>query len=229
LIAGLRRGAGRWASFGLFLISIAFISLVTTFVAVGTPFLNVPVRGLFALPFYLLIAASGLANIKSRRAQTGLIGALLIVWGIGTANYFTGQQALNPIYLTPSKESAAFVRRAAAPDDLVISDYDSVFGYYFLQGGSTPPQINTTEVEAIRSALTTSSPPRVWLITIGRDQTQRYSTADAVRQRLAQRYRLTQTFNYLPIDPTYLQAKELLLRRASYDHRLTVELYERQN
>jgi len=180
------------------------------------------------LPFFLLVAAIGLSNMSSRRLQLALSGALLIVWCISIANYFSGQETLNPIYLTPSKEAAAFVRQAAAQDDLVISDYDSVFGYYFPAGDTTPPHLYTNDVAAIRAALTARQAARVWLITIGRDQTQRSSTADEVRQLLAAQYRLAQTFNYLPIDPSYLRLKELLLRRETYDHRLTVDLYERK-
>ena len=229
LIAGLRQRSGGWPSAGMFLIGIAFISLVTTFVSVSTPFLNVPVRGLFVLPFYLLIVAIGLASIAARRIRIGLTGVLLIVWGIGTANNFAGQQSLNPIYLTPSKEAAAFVRHAAASTDLVISDYDSIFGFYFLPGGSTPPHLYTSQVDDIRTALDATQPPRVWLITIGRDQTQRDSTVGLVRGALSKAYRLAQTFDYLPIDPTYLRVKEWLLRRESYTHRLTVELYEQES
>ncbi|HJW84354.1 MAG TPA: glycosyltransferase family 39 protein, partial [Anaerolineae bacterium] len=97
VIAGLRQRAerGRWPSAGVALLSIGFISATTTFVSVGTPFLNAPVRALFALPFYLLVAAIGVSRVGSARLRSGLAGALLAVWGIGIVNYFTGQQPLN--------------------------------------------------------------------------------------------------------------------------------------
>jgi len=234
--AGLRpkAGPGRWPCAAAALLSIVFISATTTFVSVGTPFLNAPVRALFALPFYLLLAAIGLFSLSRSRIQLSLAGALLSVWVIGHFHYFTGQQSLNPIYLTPSSEAAAFVRRNATVSDLVISDYDSVFGYYFLRDGGAvgdrPEQVQhmyTHEVDAVRTALETARPPHVWLIALGRDQTSRSASAEIVRETLLANYRLERTELFLPIDPAYLKAKALLLRRESYAHRLTVEAYSR--
>jgi hypothetical protein len=231
LVVGLRRtpDPDRWRCAGLFAICIGFMSLVTNFVSVGTPFLNVPARGLFALPYYLLVVASGLAYVRSGRGRVILGGALLAVWSIGLFNYFEGQQFLNPIYLTPAKEAAAHVRQNMEPGDLVISDYDSVFGHYFLRGESTVSHLYTDRVGEIEDALRIGAPARVWLVTIGRDQTQRVSTADAVRQALSADYRIANIERMLPIDPIYLQAKNFILRRESYTHRLTIEEYVRHN
>ncbi len=85
----------------------------------------------------------------------------------------------------------------------------------------------THQFKEIQTTLNATRPPRVWLITIGRDQTQSISSAGEVRQSLSIRYRLASTQHYLPIDPTYLQIKNWLLRRNSYEYRLTVEVYRR--
>ena len=217
----------RWQPFGLFIISIVFISTVTTFVNVGTPFLNVPVRGLFALPYYLLVIAAGLVNLNSVKWRGVLGCALLTVWGIGIFNNFAEQQFLNPIYITPSKEAAAFVRQNADTADLVISDYDSIFSHYFLVDETSSRHLYTKEEDKIQAALQVSAPERIWLVTIGRDQTQRYASAEAVRQSLEHTYRLESVERYLAIDPTYLRIKNLMLHRNSYQYRLTVETYIR--
>ena len=227
IVVGLRAAARAcWQAIGVLTVSIAFMSLVTTLVAVGTPFLNVPARSLFALPFYTSMAAAGLAGPIPPSRKLVLTGVLLVSWGIGHANDFSGRQFLNPIYLTPAKDAAASVRLKAAASDLVISDYDSVFGHYFLTGPSTPRHVYTDQAEDIESALRGDA-PRVWLVTIGRDQTQRTSSAEGVRRLLQESYHLDRVERLLPIDPTYLQVKNFILRRETYTHRLTIELYVR--
>jgi len=119
--AGLLKQTDRrcWQSFGLFIISIVFVSTVVTFVNTSTPFLNVPVRGLFALPYYLLVIVAGFVNLNSRKWRGVLGCALLVVWGISISNNFAERQFLNPIYITSSKEAAAFVCQNANANDLV--------------------------------------------------------------------------------------------------------------
>jgi uncharacterized membrane protein len=216
-----------WQSFGLFLISILFMSTVTTFVSTSTPFLNVPVRSLFALPYYLLVIVAGFISVRSEKWQGVLACALLVVWGISISNNLAARQFLNPIYITPSKEAAVFVRQKANAGDLVISDYDSVFGHYFLTDEPSPRHLYTRDTDRIQTALRVSAPERVWFVTIGRDQTRRYASAETVRRLLVDTYRLESVMLYLPLDPVYLKVKSFLLRRNSYEYRLTVETYAR--
>jgi uncharacterized membrane protein len=229
--AGLLKQTDRrcWQSFGLFIISIVFVSTVVTFVNTSTPFLNVPVRGLFALPYYLLVIVAGFVNLNSRKWRGVLGCALLVVWGISISNNFAERQFLNPIYITSSKEAAAFVCQNANANDLVISDYDSIFGHYFLIAESSSRHLYTKEQGKIQTVLRVSAPERAWLVTIGRDQTRRYASAETVRQLLATSYRLESVELYNPIDPVYLRAKNFLLGRRSYEYRLTVETYIRNS
>jgi len=227
--AGLLKGADRkrWQSFGLFIISIVFISTVITFFSPSTPFLNVPVRGLFALPYYLLVITAGFIGLDSEKWRGVLGCALLAVWGVSILNNLTAQQFLNPIYITPSKEAAAFVHQNANANDLVISDYDSIFGHYFPTDESSSRHLYTGEQDEIQTALRVAAPERVWLITIGRDQTRHYASTETVRQLLAASYRLESVALYSPMDPVYLRVKNFLLQRNSYKYRLTVESYIR--
>ena len=215
-----------WPIFGLFMVSVFFIAFVTTFVNPGTPFLNVPVRALFALPCYLLILTAGLINLPTQKWRMLCGGVLIFVWGISTFNNFTEQQFLNPIYITPSKEAAAFVYQNANTADLVISEDDSVFDHYFLANETHAQHLYTGQGDEIQRTLQTLAPPQVWLITLGRDQT-RGTQAENLRQHLLTHYQLESVQRYLPIDRLYLQAKNFVLRRNSYEYRLTVETYVR--
>ncbi|MBI1802807.1 MAG: glycosyltransferase family 39 protein [Chloroflexi bacterium] len=223
-----RPAAMTWKFIGLCGINIVLMSAVTTYVATGTPFLNVPVRALFALPFFLLSLLACLMGVGSR-VRRGLLGAILLsVSAVSNVNDFTGQQFPNPIYLTPSKEAAAYVRERVNRDDLVISDYDSVFGYYFVSNDATARQHRYTEPDSeVTVALASLRPARVWFITIGRDQSQSRSSANAVRLQLTDGYRLEHVERLLPIDPVYLRLKSAVLGRDTYAYRLTIELYTR--
>jgi uncharacterized membrane protein len=214
-----------WAYAGLFLISIVSLSFTTTYLAPGTPFLNVPVRGLFTLPFYLALWVSGWQRLPKRAWAFGLGSLLLVVWSYSLYNYYQGQQFLNPIYLTPAKEAARYVGERLEPNDVVLSDYDSVFGYYFSPTHATTLHRHTGDPE-IESILQTRKPKRVWLVTIGRDQSQRLVSGEPTRALLASTYRLSYTQKFLPIDAQYLIIKNFLLNRNSYEFRLQIELYE---
>ncbi len=210
--------------FGALLVSIALMSFVTTYVSTGTPFLNVPVRALFALPFFVMLIGAGLGAMTGTREKV-FLGALALVWMVSNLNQFTSQQFLNPIYLTPSKDAAAFVRSHIVLRDLVVSDQDSVVGRYLPPSDVAPLQVYSDQREQIQSLLSSEQPTRVWLVTIGRDQSERFASAEPVRQLLAPSYRLASAQKFLAIDPVYLQVKNFLLRRSTYENRLTVELY----
>ena len=210
----------------LCLLSVAALSFVTTYISTGTPFLNVPVRALFVLPFVLMLIAAGLAHLRPSSAYA-LLASLALVWLLSNVNQFTGDQYLNPIYLTPSKQAAAFVRARLSPRDLVVSDEDSVVGRYLPPSDQPPWHLYTGQPAQVQSIISREQPPRVWLITIGRDQSERLASAQPVRDLLTDNYRLSSTFALLPLDPTYVRFKDLVLHRSTYQNRLTIELYLR--
>jgi uncharacterized membrane protein len=210
---------------GLALTCVVFVALLTTYLSVGTPFLNVPVRGLFALPFFLLaLGASRPSSLRDRARWVPFV-ALGIVWMVSNVNQFNGQQALNPIYLTPAKEAATYLRQQLEPADLVIGDGDSVVGRYFVQPDTRAQYLETSELAEVRRVLAFRQPSRVWLVTLGRDRTREGAPADQVHQLLEPDYRVEQVHPYLPIDPVYLALKNRLLQRETYAYRLVVELY----
>lgn len=207
---------------GLSLVSVTFISLVTTYIAVGTPFLEVPARSLFVLPFFVWLLAIGLGPLKSARRFWLVVSLLLLVWTVSIFNIFTRQQYLNPIYITPAKDAAEYIRAQAGPDDLVISEGDSVFSRYFPTGAGFPRQFDTQQIDQIQAALDSQPIQHVWLVTLGRDRTR---NDDAVRlsDMLLLDRRLCATSGFVEQDPIYRQIKARLIGRDAYQYRLTVQ------
>ena len=154
LLIGLKRSSRLTLQLlGLSIVCVTSIALSTAYVAVGTPFLNVPARSLFVLPFFVLLLAIGLNTLKSTRRVWFVFGLLASVWAISILNVFTGQQYLNPIYITPAKEAAEYVRAHADAGDLVISDGDSVFARYFSTDTNASQQMDTQQIDQIQAVL----------------------------------------------------------------------------
>lgn len=225
-------GAGLWrrARAGPALAGAALcalgVALITTFVSVNTPFLNVPVRALFAWPLVGLALVAGLRRLP-RRAAYLAGGALLLAWAVGLGNYYLGRQFLNPIYLTPARAAAELIAAGAGPQDAVLVETDSLVGYYLARLPAAPAVTDAADLDAVTAALA-GAPPQVWLVTLGRDQTAGLSTAEAIRAALAAGYTPAATERLLPLDPTFVRYKELLLRRPAFTNRLTIETFTRQ-
>ncbi|MCC7359403.1 MAG: glycosyltransferase family 39 protein [Anaerolineales bacterium] len=227
LFVGIRRRArGLWPALAGLGLCAAGVALVTTFVSVNTPFINVPVRGVFAWPLFGLALAAGLPAAP-RRVAAPLLAALALTWGAGLVNYYGGQQFLNPIYLTPAREAAAWLAAAASPGDALLIETDSLVGYYLAQPPATRASVDAANPAAVAAALA-AAPVRVWLVALGRDQTAAGSPAEAIRAALAADYRLSATERWQPLDAAYVRYKEMLLRRPTYTYRLTIETYTRR-
>jgi len=159
-LAASRRARMAWQLFGVVVVSIVLMSFVTTYVSTGTPFLNVPVRALFVLPFFVMLIAAGLGRLGSLRAYA-LVGLLSVVWMLSNVNQFTGQQFLNPIYLTPSKDAAAFVRAQVMPRDLIVSDADSVVSRYLPPSDRAPWHVRSEQRDHVQAIIADEQPARV--------------------------------------------------------------------
>lgn len=227
-ITALAKGGWPARRLGLMLVAgVAGIAMIVNLLAVGTPFLHVPARGLFLLPFLVLLCVMGLQGIKCVSARIGIAGLLALAWVASLSNIFAGAQFMNPIYLTPSKEAATWVRSHMQPGDLVIADWEAAFDRYFTSAADADARhIDSADTEAIRAALQQHAPARVWWVALGRDSKQIAALADT-RAVLMQQYSLAADVCLSPIDPLYKQFKDLALRRESYDCRLAVERFDR--
>ncbi len=187
-----------------------------------TPFVSLPARLLFVAPLVYALAAGGLVRLRWREALPALL-ILLFCSSVSLSNYFHQQQFLNPIYLTPARQMAALVASAWQPGDAVFSPWDSGFDtYYQRQAG---PGEHFTDSNAALAAFSARRPQRVWLVTLGRDQSRLWVSDDA-QEWLAANGRLVETWHYVPQDPIYRELKSRLLGRPAYAYRASISLYQ---
>jgi hypothetical protein len=206
---------------------LGFTILILSSVATDITFLNVPSRTFFALPYYMLILAGGWWQVRSPHIRLLLLIALAVVWGHGLINLHTGREYHNPIYAVPTREVVAWIRAEARPGDVVLSDPDTGFDYYYERGPQPVPGLSTSDTKAALAYLEERHPSRVWLLTFGRDRTRESEPVDLMRW-LAERYRVGMEQGYVEQDPTYRRVKERLLHRPAYQYKLVVRRYEGQ-
>jgi uncharacterized membrane protein len=223
---GVIRASKAWGALlaAAIIVPIGLMSLVTTFVSTGTPFLDVPVRALFVLPFLALAAGAGWQALPRRSLRLAVAALAVAAWGVGLANYFTGQQYLNPIYVVPARQVAGTVAAQADTSDVVIGEADSAFSYYFRRTGSPVRYFETTEADKAVDYLSTHPVRQVWLVTMGRDGTRELVPVELIRWLEANR-RLLWEQGYVEQDPLYRRVKERLLHRPAYQYKLLVQRY----
>jgi hypothetical protein len=200
-------------------------ALLTSFSFLGVPFIAFPNHILFTLPLFLLVIAAGLAAVPRPGWLAVAIAVLLITRGAALFNYYTGQEFHNPIYAIPMREIVQNLRAALQSGDVVVSDPDSGFQYYYDRGERPVPALaSVPEMDAVQY-LQAHLPDRVWLLTLGRDRT-REATPTQLIDWLTANYRLRSTQGYAPQDETYRQVKERLLHRPPYEFKLLLQLFE---
>jgi mannosyltransferase len=130
-------------------IPLTFTIFLLSYIAPDITFLNVASRTLFAAPFFYLIVASGLLWIRSRRWRAIVVTAITVAWSCSLLNYYTNQQFHNPIYVIPAREMAAQVATASQPGDVVVSDWDSAFGYYYAKLDRSTPHFFSPSSQSV--------------------------------------------------------------------------------
>jgi uncharacterized membrane protein len=218
-----RRGLA-WPLMILLVVPMGGMMAAITALSPRTPFVSVPGRAFFAAPFFA-IALAGAVEWLQRRWFWLLLGCLLVGWSAGLWNYYHIADHLNPIYATPSKEIVQFVTLRLEPGDMIYSDWDSGFEYYYQQTDASTPLVS--DPDAARQLIAGGRVHRVWVVVLGRDQTERYFQASAAfREWLRTQATLMEVWGFAPLDPLYVQIKSALLGREAAPHRVRVELYE---
>jgi hypothetical protein len=209
---------------GLVAIPAPLLMLIITQISPRTPFISVPARALFAAPLLFLLAAGATLRLRARWLVLPLLG-LLLAWGASLHNYYQNTEFLNPIYLTPAREMAQFVVERILPGDIVYSEVDIGFNYYYQQAHVAPHHF-TDSGEAMAD-VKAGQVHRVWLVTMGRDQTRfQYVGSSAFRGWLETHCSLAAVWGFIPQDETYRNVKSFLLGRPAYDYRTAIALYE---
>jgi hypothetical protein len=221
-LASLRGFALPFVATGLFA-SLVLVVLSTVWFVVDVPFVNIPSRAIFALPFLCITIAAGVAAVPARWPKLVCIALLTICAMAGLRNYYRGLEFHNPIYAVPMREVVARVRAECQAGDVIVSESDTGFAYYYRQTNQPVPLWAS---DLALPALQTERPRRVWLITFGRDAT-RLTTDEALQEWLWQEYQLAWEEGYVEQDPLYQRVKEKLLHRPAYRYKLLVQRYDR--
>jgi 4-amino-4-deoxy-L-arabinose transferase-like glycosyltransferase len=206
---------------GLFA-SLVLVVLSTIWFVVDVPFVNIPSRVIFALPFLSTSIAAGIAAVPTRWLKLVCIALLTVCAMAGLSNYYRGLEFHNPIYAVPMKEVVTEVRGECQAGDVIVSEFDTGFGYYYRQTDQPVPLWVSDTALALLQA---QRPGRVWLITFGRDAS-RFTTDEQLQEWLQQEYHLAWERGYVEQDPLYRRVKEKLLHRPAYRYKLLVQRYE---
>ncbi len=227
MVWGACKLSGQWRTLFVVLIALPFSLIVLTImlISTGTPFLNVPVRGLFILPYLAILFAFGFASLPRASWRIGAAALIGMAWGLSLFNYYNAQQFMNPIYIIPARQVAEQIAAEADAEDVVIGEQDSGFSYYFKPLQSDTPYFEALQRDMILDYLSHHAVKRIWLVTIGRDGT-RDMLPTALMDWLRENYSLVTERGYAEQDPTYRQLKEWLLHRPAYRYKLLVQVYE---
>jgi hypothetical protein len=112
------------------------------------------------------------------------------------------------------------------PGDIVLSDPDTGFAFYYTRGPQPIPYLSDTKFDAAITFLQQHQPYRIWLLTFGRDRSLA-QTPTELNDWLREHYRLVEEQGYAEQDPIYQRIKSTLLRRPVYRYKLLVQLYAR--
>jgi uncharacterized membrane protein len=206
------------------LVPLLFIVALFTFLIPQGTFVLIPSRSMAVYPVYIILVAAGLRQLPPGwGVPTGLL--MIVAWMGAFGNLLDGTHYHNPIYAVRTREMAAQVAMRAQPGDVVLSDEDSLFFYYY---PSTARVANVfTDASDVLDRL--AGAQRVWLITLGRDRTRVGAPAARIMGWLAERgYREQERWGSGPEDPVYRRIKELLLKRPDYDYKAVVQFFARR-
>jgi 4-amino-4-deoxy-L-arabinose transferase-like glycosyltransferase len=220
---------------------VAVTAGLSSLVATDLPFVALPSRSMHALPFVVALMAAGLApsptgsfdNIGDIRwprmwlPAVGL-GALCLANLAALGSLYAGRSYLNPIYSLPARDIAQHVNSLMRPGDVIVADWDSAVPYYLKSMDESITLIETPPLEPALDQLRALQPPppRVWVISLGRDRTRVVTAAtDDLAAWLNATFPVSLEWGYGEQDATYRRIKEALLHRPAYRYRATVTLY----
>jgi 4-amino-4-deoxy-L-arabinose transferase-like glycosyltransferase len=212
------------------LLLLIFIPLLGTisvisFIMPTLPFIGVPNRTLFVLPYLNLVAGYGLQALGKHWKQAVALALITLVAAWGIVNYFQGVHFFNPILAVSAEELVDFVLANSEPSDVAFSAEDIGFEYYLNVKGSDLLHYRPYSTEANR-IVEQATAPRIWWLTFGRDRTRRDEAAQQYPDQLAASgYKLVLQQGFVPQAPTYRRVKEMLLGREAYEYKVVVSLY----
>lgn len=229
MLAAVRRGLGR--SVLLPAASALFLAwLVVGLLAHATPFVGLPARTLFMWPFAAaLMAVGALDPAQHRPFRWGATLLLLLAWLAAWGNLYGARGWLNPMYLTPGREVAADVERAARPGDAILAEDDTGANYYLERAGLGARLADPIDDARAESLLADPGVRRVWMIRLSRDGSARVRGSGGTEARLIAWGTKVNEAGYLEADPVLGALKRRLLKLPPHRHRIVLETWERSS
>jgi hypothetical protein len=223
-----RRAALAWLVLGWIGGSLVLTLLILTTLAEDITFLNMPSRAPNIAPAFSLLIALGAMQIRGRWWRVTALGLIGATFALGLGNYYQGREFHNPIYAVPVRAAAARVRDLSHSGDLVLAEYDTVFGFYYQLDPGPAAYVDAAPGGPPAEGLAADyNPDRLWVVAYGRDHSTGTLQTPEFEAWLATHYQLLDQAGYGTTSPEYRAFKQMLLHRPAYTYKLTVTLYGR--
>ena len=203
----------------LILLVAGGISVVYTIISVYpiSAWQSLPNRTLFIYPFFIIILAYGISQLKGKWFVITLT-AILITYSVGAFNYFTNRQVIKPILIVPWETIIDDIQSQSAEDMVVICTNDDTACFYY-QRRFGDQRIGPENVGNILE----QHPSEIWWIQSNRIEFSNFKGRYAEQfTSLQEQYKLDQTYAYVPHDPSISMLKKRFLGDNVYEYRVIV-------
>jgi uncharacterized membrane protein len=203
----------------LFIAIVGATSIIINMVTLypQNAFQALPYRTLYLFPFFVMLLAYGVSQLRGRTALV-VVGLLLAVYGAGIFNYFTNREFMRPFLAVPWNRIFSTIQAEAAPDALVVCSIgDDTCMYYIERYGFEP----RTSLEALE--LAERNPSEVWWIqsNLGR-RTPNMERESDILETIRGQYQNSEVTNYAPHDASVRRVKAALSPQESYEYRVSL-------
>lgn len=201
-------------------------ALITTFLSTHTSFIYSPARTFFALPFVFLILGGILQGMRRPAGGYIVLAMLLLINLYGTVNWALGRNFLMPVYAAPWKE---VIREVQGTPGLILVDESSCYEYYRERSHSVfPRRIAPESIQELNDEIQAQGQGRdteVAIILTGRESTQP-EIPEIIIEHLKLHGAVLSQKRFVVVDAKYRALKAKILKRDSYDAKITITTYK---
>lgn len=212
---------------GPVVIGLLFTSVITTFISTHTSFIYTPSRTFFALPFLFLFGGGFYSIMKKEIFRKLIILVFLLINIYGISNWILNRHFLMPVYATPWKEVLSDLN---GNEGIILVDESLCYKYYQnMLRGVYPvfrnPQTISELTNDAENSFSKNHSRNIFLIIMGRESTKVELNKDVIDYIQTKGTKLFEK-KYLIQDESYKKIKSRILKRNSYDAKLTLFKYE---
>ncbi len=226
VIAGFIQGFRKktWTPGQLFvvLLSVGIIILNTLFMNVADPrynFIVYPKFGFVAYPLWIITFVLCLSKLRDKtRMIMFLLWVMVAIFGLW--NFYQAKNYLNPIYFR-TFESLEYVRDHAREGEYLAVTANVEQGLYDFYKDKYFSRLKPLQWQEIPLAEKRS---KVWLFAAGEEGSGKTNEAESM---VPPGYKILESFDSMPLDPTFKKWKEKILHRQSYNYKYSIFLLEK--